>query len=417
MESLIHESGKDKNNISSYSVDSDFYGMEDPMEKVRERMKNNKTWMSSVDSDLGRDNFRPSRFGGTITKERAEEVRGEQTEMTFESVGARKEMEVEEEVFRVTKDWKKLREAKNMRVQLLREKKRKIIKSNRMKPRQQRVIIKKKVEKMKVEKEGKLKRPVPKFSLAVAGKVVVKAEEEKKEGTPTPNKPKDVVEAWAHPPGFRETNLHGVIPTSAVPSKKIVSKAERELFSQSLRNKDKQKDSEIQEKIKWMVVQQKKVARGREERESAAKMRKVKAERREEKVRREKEEEMKARADLVKVRLEAFKMDRVMKAKEMQEKVAVEKVVDGEKKEKAKKEGKKSPKKTKKKAKSPTAPSLANSPYQKPAAIPTPIQTESVSVKKSPKKELKRCSTRLSMNSNGKPGTPVKTSKGGKGES
>lgn len=66
-------------------------------------MKNNKTWMSSADSDLGRDNFRPSRFGGTITKERAEEVRGEQTEMTFESVGARKEMEVEEEVFRVTK--------------------------------------------------------------------------------------------------------------------------------------------------------------------------------------------------------------------------------------------------------------------------------------------------------------------------
>lgn len=37
MESLIHESGKDRNNISSYSVDSDFYGMEDPMEKVRER--------------------------------------------------------------------------------------------------------------------------------------------------------------------------------------------------------------------------------------------------------------------------------------------------------------------------------------------------------------------------------------------
>ena len=110
-------------------------------------------------------------------------------------------------------EWTKLRQSKNMRVQLLREKKKKIIQTNRTKPLKERASISHQVAKAKATKEGKYKRPVPIFSPQVAGKVYhpVHLEEEKKsegkkegkEGTPA---------MWKQPEGFRTTR-YGVFET------------------------------------------------------------------------------------------------------------------------------------------------------------------------------------------------------------
>ncbi|GMH98203.1 hypothetical protein TrVE_jg14251 [Triparma verrucosa] len=466
MESIIHESSKLNPNLRGYTVESDLYGMEDPMSIVRERIEMNRSWMKKKDTEIKEISFRGSRFGdgykdeeGGGTSKSYEEMENDITlkseERAFKITGVRKPVAFEVELGnkgRAEKkggggffggagsarskeakflkkrenDWKKLREAKNMRVQLLREKKKKIIKSNRSKPLQQRVVISKKVSKLKVEKSGKPKRPIPAFSPQVAGKVVPRSkaspEEEKKEGTP-PAKKIDAMEAWAHPPGFRETNLHGVLPTTAM--SKVAGKAERERFSKSLVAKGKKKDEEMKEKIKRMVAQQKKIARGREERENAMRLRKAKAERKEEQVRREKEAEMKARSELVKVRLQAFKLDKVMKAKEMQEKpsgvkIAIEIPTTEEKGKRVSPKKKRTTattaaKPAKKEKEKEIAKELRNSPYAAGSEIPSPVKTATVKVTKKSKSKSKsdsdrRRSTRLS--SKDKPtSTPSPTKK------
>ena len=70
-----------------------------------------------------------------------------------------------------------------------------------------------------------------------------------------------------------------------------------------------------------MVKRQKIIAKGRVEREEAAKLRKAKAAKREDKVWKEKEAEAKAREELVRVRTEAARLEKVMRARELLDKV------------------------------------------------------------------------------------------------
>ena len=54
IDSIIHESGAGlSSNVSSYSVNTTGeYNFDDPLAKVRESMRNNKTWMSRVDEEV-----------------------------------------------------------------------------------------------------------------------------------------------------------------------------------------------------------------------------------------------------------------------------------------------------------------------------------------------------------------------------
>ena len=350
MESIIHRSSDPQNgtkisSLSSFSVDDWHNSYEDPIAKVRKSMQKNKSWMSEINESLSRHS-RPSRFGGTDLhgsdqlsppmspkgappsspnpfnyEDKSFALTSDASQSVFERTGVRPPVAFEVDVkkgdvqkakkgggffsrggARSTEanflksregEWNKLRQKKNVKIDVLREKKRNAREARRQKTLQQRLKMDDRIAKIKIAKKdnpasGRREQGVEKkastapsskkaFSDMIAGKVndaVIPKGKNKKGGRAKASlseeeKKNDTSPAASRIKGgrSRETKL-GVFPLDTALNDPYTasSKEERAHYALKLVKEDERKRREAQRKLKDLVARQRKAAADREER-------------------------------------------------------------------------------------------------------------------------------------------------------